>query len=82
MFRVVKTPSTPFGTAKRLMVDIVRCENMPALAPPPAAPTNLRLFPRCALTGDSFGRRVSEEANPPKKVFCGFYIGFRKRLTP
>ena len=32
-------------------MDIVRCEPQPALAPPPQAPSNLRLFPRCALTG-------------------------------
>ena len=35
----------------RFAVDIVRCEPMPSLAPPPAAPTNLRIFTRCALTG-------------------------------
>ncbi|CAK9086613.1 unnamed protein product [Durusdinium trenchii] len=39
----------------RFAVDIVRCEPQPALAAPPAAPTNVRLFPRCALTGEALG---------------------------
>lgn len=36
-------------------VDIVRCQPMPQLAPPPAAPSNVRVFLRCALTGDAMG---------------------------
>lgn len=36
-------------------VDIVRCQPMPQLAPPPAAPSNVRVFLRCALTGDALG---------------------------
>jgi len=39
------------NAAASFAVDIVRCQPMPQLAPPPAAPSNVRVFLRCALTG-------------------------------
>lgn len=36
----------------RGVVEVLRCQPVPALAPPPAAPGNWRIALRCALTGD------------------------------
>ena len=51
----IPTPGCLTGTISTgppsFLVDIVRCQPMPQLAPPPAAPTNVRIFLRCALTG-------------------------------
>lgn len=43
------------GDDGRALIDIVRCEPQPLLAPPPAAPSNLSLHARCALTGEQLG---------------------------